>query len=100
MPGPANVGAGSVVIPSMVAAAAVLPSNFQDTIVFNGLTQPMTVRFASDGRVFVTEKSGRILIYSNLSDTTPTLFADLSTNVHDFWDRGLMSLALAPNFPT
>ena len=81
-------------------SAATLPANFTDTIALGGLTYPMSVRFANDGRVFVAQKSGRILVYSGLSDVTPTLFADLSTNVHDFWDRGLMSIALAPNFPT
>ncbi len=30
----------------------------------------------------------------------PTVFADLRTNVHNFWDRGLLGLALAPTFPT
>ena len=28
------------------------------------------------------------------------MFADLRTNVHDFWDRGLLGLALDPGFPT
>ena len=29
---------------------------------------------------------------------TPTVWADLRTKVHDFWDRGLLGLALDPNF--
>jgi PKD repeat protein len=78
---------------------ATLPSNFQESIVFNGLNHPTAVRFASDGRVFVAEKSGLIKVFDNLSDSTPTVFADLRTNVHDFWDRGLLGLALDPNFP-
>ena len=36
---------------SSVGRAATLPSGFHETIVFSGLTQPATVRFASDGRV-------------------------------------------------
>ena len=28
------------------------------------------------------------------------MFADLRTNVHNFWDRGLLGMALDPNFPT
>jgi glucose/arabinose dehydrogenase len=79
--------------------AAALPPGFQETTVFSGLTQPTAVRFASDGRVFVAEKSGIIKIFHGLSDTTPTTFADLRTNVHNFWDRGLLGLALDPNFP-
>ena len=41
-----------------VTTAETLPAGFQDTTVFTGLTQPTNVRFASDGRVFVAEKSG------------------------------------------
>jgi glucose/arabinose dehydrogenase/PKD repeat protein len=82
------------------AASASLPPGFQEEIVFSGLTQPTAVRFSPDGRVFVAEKSGYIKVFDNLSDTTPTVFADLRTQVHNFWDRGLLGLALAPNFPT
>jgi glucose/arabinose dehydrogenase len=82
------------------APAATLPSGFQESIAFSGLTNPTVVRFASDGRVFVAEKSGLIKVFDDLSDPTPTLFADLSTNVYNFWDRGLLGLALHPNFPT
>jgi hypothetical protein len=33
-------------------------------------------------------------------DTQPDVFADLRTNVHNFWgDRGLLGLALDPDFP-
>ena len=66
---------------------------------FSGLTNPTTVRFASDGRVFVAEKSGLIKVFDSLSDPTPDTFADLRTQVHNFWDRGLLGLALDPNFP-
>jgi glucose/arabinose dehydrogenase len=80
--------------------ASVLPANFQESIVFsNGLSLPTAVRFAADGRVFVAEKSGLILVYASLTATTPTTFADLRTEVDNYWDRGLLGLALDPNFP-
>jgi glucose/arabinose dehydrogenase/PKD repeat protein len=82
------------------AAAASLPPGFQEVVVFSGLTQPTAVRFSPDGRVFVAEKSGLIKVFDNLSDTTPTVFADLRTQVHNYWDRGLLGLALDPGFPT
>lgn len=72
---------------------------FQRSTAFGGLTDPTVVRFSPDGRIFVGEKSGLIKIFDNLSDTTPTVFADLRTQVHNFWDRGLLGLALPPNFP-
>ena len=36
---------------------------------------------------------------TNLADTNPVTFADLSGQVDDYWDRGLLGLALPPNFP-
>jgi len=79
---------------------ATLPANFQESIVFSGLNHPTAVRFANDGRIFVAEKSGLIKVFDNLTDTNPTVFADLRTAVDDYWDRGLLGLALDPNFPT
>jgi glucose/arabinose dehydrogenase len=81
------------------ATAATYPLGFNETTVFSGLTNPTAVRFASDGRVFVAEKSGLIKVFDSLADPQPDLFADLRTQVHSFWDRGLLGLALDPNFP-
>ena len=83
-----------------VVEAATLPPGFSESIVFSGLSAPTAVRFSPDGRVFVTEKSGLIKVFASFSATTPTVFHDLRTNVHNFWDRGLMGIELHPNFPT
>ncbi len=72
---------------------------FQDTAAITGLSAPTMVRFSPDGRVFVAEKSGLIKVFDSLSDTTATTFADLRTKVHNFWDRGLLGMALDPSFP-
>src|SRR6266545_4376416 len=55
--------------PATAAAisAAALPSNFQESIVFSGLTNPTAVRFAPDGRVFVAQKNGVIKVFSSLT---------------------------------
>ena len=81
------------------SAEAALPAGFQESVAFSGLDHPTALRFSPDGRIFVAEKNGRIKVFDNLADTTPTLFADLSTNVYNFWDRGLLGLALDPGFP-
>ena len=81
------------------AAAGTMPSGFQDAVVYSGLTQPTAIAFAPDGHVFVAEKSGIIKVFSSVSSTTPTVFADLRTEVHNWWDRGLVGLAVNPNFP-
>jgi PKD repeat protein len=85
---------------AMTTAIATLPAGFQESIPISGLTFPTSFRFASDGRVFVAEKSGIIKVFDSLDDTTPTTFADLRTEVDDYWDRGLLGLALDPDFPT
>src|SRR5918994_4982295 len=80
--------------------ATTLPPGFQESVAFSGLTAPTNVEFSKDGRAFVAEKSGLIKVFDNLSDTTPTTFADLRTKVHNYGDRGLLGLAVDPNFPT
>ena len=83
-----------------ITSGQTLPQAFRDKVVFSGLTQPTAIAFASDGRVFVAEKSGLIKVFASLSATTPTVFADLRTRVYNYcWDRGLLGLALHPNFP-
>ena len=84
---------------SASAEAATYPSGFSEQTVFSGLTNPTAIRFAPDGRVFVAEKSGQIKVFDSLSDPQPDVFADLRTQVHNFWDRGLLGLALDPGFP-
>ena len=80
-------------------AAATLPSGFQEKTVFTGLDHPTNVEFSPDGRVFVAEKSGLIKVFDSLADPTPSIYADLRAEVHNYWDRGLLGLALHPNFP-
>jgi PKD repeat protein len=93
------LGTAGVAVTSAPASAATLPAGFQESVVFSGLTNPTVVRFSSDGRIFVAEKRGVIKVFDSLSDTTPDVFADLNVNVYNFWDRGLLGMALAPGFP-
>ncbi len=74
-------------------------SGFQDSVVFERSGKPTAIRFAPDGRVFVAEKTGRILVYDDLEDESPNVFDDLRTEVYDNGDRGLLGLALDPEFP-
>jgi glucose/arabinose dehydrogenase/PKD repeat protein len=98
---------GTMVLPVWsappVAAAPVDPS-FLDEVVNAALpgwafTNPSALVFAPDGHVFVAEKSGIVRVFDSLTDPTATVFADLRTNVHNMWDRGLLGLAVHPNFP-
>jgi glucose/arabinose dehydrogenase/PKD repeat protein len=89
----------AVVTTPTTAQAATLPPGFQESVVLSGLSNPTAVRFSPDGRVFVAEKRGVIKVFDSLTDTTPDVFADLNVNVYNFWDRGLLGMTLAPNFP-
>lgn len=79
--------------------AQTLPPGFSLEVAIGALNQPTAVEFAPDGRVFVAEKSGIIRVYDDLDDSTPTTFADLRQQVFDYWDRGLLGLAVHPQFP-
>jgi glucose/arabinose dehydrogenase len=61
-------------------AEPALPEGFQDSV------------------VFVAEKPGKILVFENVDDTTPEVFADLRTDVYETGDRGLLGIALDPKF--
>ncbi|MGH9198430.1 MAG: PQQ-dependent sugar dehydrogenase, partial [Acidimicrobiia bacterium] len=88
------------VSPAALAAGPTLPPSFHESIVIGGLTDPTSIRFASDGRVFVAEKSGLIKVFNTIDSQSSTIFADLRTNVFNFWDRGLLGLEIDPNYPT
>ncbi len=93
------VASGFGVVAASQPAVGV-PAGFTDTAVFAGLTQPTVVRFAPNGEVLVAEKSGLVKRFDDLSDTTPTVVADLRADVYNFWDRGLLGLALSPGYAT
>jgi glucose/arabinose dehydrogenase len=87
---------------SACAAAAAptdLPPGFQDEVALSHLRDPTNFKFAPDGRIFVAQKSGKIVVFENLSDQTPEVFANLSKEVYDNSDHGLLGLALDPAFP-
>ncbi|AXB49036.1 sugar dehydrogenase [Amycolatopsis albispora] len=90
----------AVVAPVVPAAHAVVPTGFTDTVAIGGLSSPTAAAFAPDGRVFVAEKSGLLKVFDSLADPTATVFADLRTQTQDFWDRGLLGLAVDPAFPS
>lgn len=80
-------------------SAAGLPSGFRWRTVFGGLTVPTNVEFAKDGQVFVAEKSGIIKAFASLADKTARVYADLRPQVYNQLDRGLLGMALHPDFP-
>jgi glucose/arabinose dehydrogenase/PKD repeat protein len=97
----ALVAALSAAGPPSGAAATLgpsLPNGFHDQAVVSGLDRPTVFRFAPNGTIFVGEQGGKILELDGLNGT-PKVFADLSTEVDAYWDRGLLGLAVDPAYP-
>ena len=76
-----------------------VPPDFHDAIILRDLDLPTSVRFAPDGRVFVTEKKGVIKVFADPYAVAPMLTIDLQTNVNSYWGHGLSGLAFDPQFP-
>jgi glucose/arabinose dehydrogenase/PKD repeat protein/endonuclease YncB( thermonuclease family) len=89
---------GLLLAPAAEAQSAALPSQFtQDIVIPTGLVDPTNVVFAPDGRLFITEKRGRVRVFKD-GALLPTPLIDLSDRVNDYFDRGLLGIALDPNF--
>ena len=80
----------------LTGQAQVVPPGFDVTTVASGFTQPVAITLADDGRLFVAEKRGMVWVVDG--DGPPTLFIDLTAEVNGQFQRGLLGLALDPDF--
>src|SRR5215211_5721060 len=94
----ASVGPLLVLPIGPAQGAANLPMGFTDSPVVSGLTKPMDMEFAPDGRLFVAEQAGRVRIAK--PDGTLATFLNISTKVDSSGDRGLQALTFDPSFST
>src|SRR5215510_13531074 len=87
-------------IPAPGLADPLLLPRFDDAPVIEGLSEPVALRFAADGSIFVAEKGGQVKMFNPLpSPGSGTLVLDIHEQVMDFEDRGLLGLALHPRYP-
>ncbi len=90
-------GTGVPIATSVQAASAGLPEGFVDIEVAGGWDQATGITFASDGLMFVWEKAGRIWTVENgVKSRTP--FLDISEEVGNWGDHGMLGFALDPAF--
>jgi PKD repeat protein len=87
---------------SEARAQTVADANFSAQVLYRG-NGMITVAFGPDGRMYVCEKQGRILVF--LADghggfQTPTVFADFTAAIDDAQEMGLLGLAVDPSFAT
>ncbi len=83
-------------IASLTIAPAAPLSGFVTDTVASGLTLPTAIAFAPDGRIFIALKDGQVKIVKN-GVLLGTNFYTVSP-VNSFHDRGMLGLALDPNF--
>ena len=69
-----------------------------DTIVQADLSVPWDLAFASDGRMFVTERMGDLLIFESGKPKARRVGAIKVADVRAMGEAGLMSIALDPHF--
>ena len=84
-----------------------LPTGFADVEAIGDISEATAVAFAPDGTAFVALKTGVIKSFDYDSGTgqfeanaSATNFADLSTTVNNYWDRGLTGITVDPQFGT
>src|SRR5262245_61998296 len=73
------------------------PGFFAETVTTLPPFTPVGVAFAPDGRLFIWQKSGVVRIVKN-GTLLPTPFINISAKVNQYGDRGLLGLAVDPNF--
>lgn len=82
---------------SFHSLAQVFPSGFSRVLVANGMSNPTVMTFAPDGRIFVAQQNGVLRVIKN-NTLLATPFISLSVNSSG--ERGLIGIALDPNFAT
>lgn len=68
------------------------------TVLQSGLRIPWDVAFAPDGRMFVSERVGNLLVYASTAANAPVLSNTAVANVRASGEAGLMSIELDPGF--
>ncbi|HEY3062089.1 MAG TPA: PQQ-dependent sugar dehydrogenase, partial [Chloroflexota bacterium] len=85
--------------PVAEAQGSGLPAQFtQDIVIPSGLDQPTNFAFVGDGRMFILEKHGRVRVFKD-GALLSTPLIDISDRVNDYFDRGLLGVAIDPDFP-
>ena len=81
--------------PAVVAPQ--LPPGFSDSVVTN-VPAPTALTWTPDGRMVITSKPGRVIVRHE--DGTRTIALDISARVCDDIERGLVGVAVDPDFAT
>ncbi|MBP6827525.1 MAG: PQQ-dependent sugar dehydrogenase, partial [Saprospiraceae bacterium] len=87
----------SLAMVSQTAGQAVtLPSGFGQSLLAEGLN-PTSMAFAPDGRIFLAQKDGRVLLYHD-GQLHSQPFISLAVDAYN--EKGLNGIAIDPHFDT
>lgn len=75
-----------------------LPPGFAEEQLVEGLGAPTAFALSPDGRIFIALKPGRVKVIRN-GELQGGAWLDLSGETNHYADRGMMGLALHPDFP-
>lgn len=89
----------ALVMPATMLTSCNLPAGFQQQVVAGGFNLPTTWVSPNASTHYVAEKSGVIRVATN-GTVRSTPLVDLRGRVNDIGDRGLIGMALDPNFAT
>jgi hypothetical protein len=76
-------------------AGALPPVSLEPVV---SVQSPLYVSHAGDGRIFIVERAGRILVCNAAACTSPTTFLDLSSLVDTADDGALATIAFHPSY--
>ena len=74
-----------------------LPPGFSETVLVSNFSQPTSMEFAPDGRLFVALQGGWLRIIKN-GQLLNTPFLDLNSRIDSNGERGLLGVTFDPNF--
>ena len=91
---------GAMLLAPAAAPGAIVPPGFvvENAVPGAGWIVPVGIQFFPGGRMLVAEKGGRVwTVVNGVRSAAPLL--DLRTKVLDQSDRGLLGIAIDPNYP-
>jgi glucose/arabinose dehydrogenase len=79
------------------AARLELAPGFETDVVASGLTAPTAFAFLPDGRILVAEQAGVVRLVED-GEVAARPFLDISDHVNSHYERGLLGLAVDPDY--
>lgn len=82
------------------ASALTLQPGYKLDAPLEDVRRPTAIQFAPAGeQVFVAERNGKVKVFEGIFDPVPELALDITDEVHSIHDRGLLGMALHPEYP-